>query len=161
MIKQTFTIMAALAMAAPVFAGQQADAARQAADAARDAAQQARENLKAATSVWSSGDIQQAIAAAHDAATIWKGGDMLATSGWGQKSASDEAAREKERAQRDRDREYSYYDQGQSALDSSKWDRAITAFDRVIEMNGPKADAALYWKAYAQNKLGQKPEALA
>ena len=26
---------------------------------------------------------------------------------------------------------------------------------------GTKADAALYWKAYAQNKLGQRPEALA
>src|SRR5260221_7746800 len=27
-------------------------------------------------------------------------------------------------------------------------------------MKAAKADAALYWKAYAQNKLGQKPEAL-
>jgi len=27
-------------------------------------------------------------------------------------------------------------------------------------MKGPKVDAALYWKAYAQNKQGQRPEAL-
>jgi tetratricopeptide (TPR) repeat protein len=73
----------------------------------------------------------------------------------------EDAAREKERAQRDKEREFSYYDQGQSALDSGRWDRAVGSFDRVIEMKGVKADAALYWKAYAQNKLGQRPEALA
>jgi HEAT repeat protein len=73
----------------------------------------------------------------------------------------DEAAREKERAQREKEREYGAYDSGQSNLDSGRWDRAITSFDRVIELKGAKADAALYWKAYAQNKLGQRPEALA
>ena len=73
----------------------------------------------------------------------------------------EEAAREKERAQREKEREYSAYDQGQQALDSGRWDRAITSFDRVIELKGTKSDAALYWKAYAQNKLGQRPEALA
>ena len=70
------------------------------------------------------------------------------------------AAREKERAQREREREYSAYDSGQQALDSGRWDRAITNFDRVIEMKATRADAALYWKAYAQNKLAQRPEAL-
>ena len=74
--------------------------------------------------------------------------------------AKEEAAREKERAQREKEREYSYYDQGQSALDNGRWDRAVASFDRVIEQKGSKADAALYWKAYAQNKLGQRPEAL-
>ena len=53
------------------------------------------------------------------------------------------------------------YDSGQSNLDSGRWDRAIASFDRVIELKGTKADAALYWKAYAQNKLGQRPESLA
>jgi HEAT repeat protein len=70
------------------------------------------------------------------------------------------AAREKERAQREREREYSAYDAGQQALDSGRWDRAVSNFDRVVEMKAAKADAALYWKAYAQNKLGQRPEAL-
>lgn len=73
----------------------------------------------------------------------------------------DDAVREKERLQRDREREFSAYDNGQSALDAGRWDRAISSFDRVIELKGTKADAALYWKAYAQNKLGQRPEALA
>jgi tetratricopeptide (TPR) repeat protein len=72
----------------------------------------------------------------------------------------DDVAREKERAARDRDRENSSYDAGQQALDAARWDRAIASFDRVIEMKAAKADAALYWKAYAQNKLGQRPEAL-
>ena len=73
----------------------------------------------------------------------------------------DEAQREKERAQREKERENSYYDQGQQALDQARWDRAVTSFDRVIELKSAKADAAIYWKAYAQNKLGQRPEALA
>jgi tetratricopeptide (TPR) repeat protein len=73
----------------------------------------------------------------------------------------EDAAREKERAQRDRDRENSAYDSGQQALDAARWDRAVSSFDRVIELKAAKSDAALYWKAYAQNKLGQRPEALA
>jgi len=73
----------------------------------------------------------------------------------------DNAERARDNAQRERDREMSAYEQGQSALDAAKWDRAIQAFDRVIEAKGTKADGALYWKAYAQNKLGQRPEALA
>jgi HEAT repeat protein len=72
----------------------------------------------------------------------------------------DDAEREKERAQREKERENSYYDQGQQSLDQSRWDRAVASFDRVIELKGNKSDAAMYWKAYAQNKLGQKPEAL-
>lgn len=75
--------------------------------------------------------------------------------------AAEDAARERERAQRDKEREGNAYEQGQNALDSGKWDRAASYFDRVIEMKGPKADAALYWKAYAQNKQGQRSEALA
>lgn len=73
----------------------------------------------------------------------------------------EDAAREKERAQRDRERENSAYDSGQQALDAARWDRAVSSFDRVIEMKAAKSDAALYWKAYAQNKLAQRPEALA
>src|SRR6185437_12678184 len=68
--------------------------------------------------------------------------------------------REREQRERERDQENSNYDRGQQALDQSRWDRAVTAFDRVAEMKGPKADAALYWKAYAQNKQGQRAEAL-
>jgi len=74
------------------------------------------------------------------------------------------AERDRERArdaqERDRDQQNRYYDAGQQALDSSRWDRAVSSFDRVIEMKGSKADAALYWKAFAQNRQGQRAEAL-
>jgi HEAT repeat protein len=89
---------------------------------------------------------------------------MAPTPAWGQSDRDREisrAQREKDDAQREKEREAQYYDSGQSALDASRWDRAVGSFDKVIEMKGAKADAAFYWKAYAQNKLGQRPEALA
>ena len=75
--------------------------------------------------------------------------------------ARDNAQRERDNAQRDRDRESSNYDAGQGDLDNARWDRAVQRFDQVIALKGAKVDAAMYWKAYAQNKLGQRPEALA
>jgi tetratricopeptide (TPR) repeat protein len=69
--------------------------------------------------------------------------------------------REKERLQREKEREAGYYESGQSSLDSARWDRAIASFERVVELKAARADAALYWKAYAQNKLAQRAEALA
>jgi tetratricopeptide (TPR) repeat protein len=53
------------------------------------------------------------------------------------------------------------YDRGTSALDSGRYDRAVEAFDKVIAANGPKADGAMYWKAYALNRLGKRTEAAA
>jgi HEAT repeat protein len=162
-----------------------ADAARQAQEQALTAAraamvwgpdlQQAVTAARDAATMWGP-DLQQAITAAREAATTWGQMDQervfaatRAATMWGQQSDRDRelsrAQREKEDAQREKEREKeregNYYDQGQQALDSSRWDRAVSSFDRVIEMKANKADAALYWKAYAQNKLGQQPEALA
>jgi hypothetical protein len=53
------------------------------------------------------------------------------------------------------------YQRGVAALDAGKWQAAVDVFDRVIKSGGPKADGAAYWKAYAQNRLGQRSEALA
>jgi HEAT repeat protein len=58
---------------------------------------------------------------------------------------------------RDSDR---LYDCGRDALDDKQWDRAVDYFGKVAASKGERADAALYWKAYAQNKLGQRAEAL-
>ncbi|HEY5610882.1 MAG TPA: HEAT repeat domain-containing protein [Thermoanaerobaculia bacterium] len=52
------------------------------------------------------------------------------------------------------------YQRGTDALDEGNWSSAISHFDRVIRASGAKADGALYWKAYAQNKLGRRTEAL-
>ncbi len=69
--------------------------------------------------------------------------------------------REAERKRAERDRENSYFDQGVSAIDQARYDRAITYFDRVVEMKGTRADGALYWKAFSQQRTGQTAEALA
>ena len=68
---------------------------------------------------------------------------------------------ERDREQRERDRENRIYDEAQRYLNESKWDRAIERFADVIAIKGTKADASLYWKAYAQNRVGQRAEALA
>lgn len=47
------------------------------------------------------------------------------------------------------------YARGTQALDQQRWQDAVTSFDRVITAKGSKTDAALYWKAYALNKLGR------
>lgn len=78
-----------------------------------------------------------------------------------QDRARETAERDKERQDRERENESRTYEEGQRYIDQQKWDRAAERFNDVVAMKGPKADAALYWKAYAQNRLGQRPEALA
>jgi len=53
------------------------------------------------------------------------------------------------------------YQKGQTAIDAGRWEQAVSAFGKVATDNGPRADGALYWKAYALNKLGRREEALA
>ena len=58
------------------------------------------------------------------------------------------------------DSEERMYRRGTEALDRREWDKAIEEFNAVVERKGSRADAALYWRAYAQNKLGRRDEAL-
>jgi len=53
------------------------------------------------------------------------------------------------------------YDAGTRALDEHKYDEAIRRFNGVIDGKSPRADGALYWKAYALNRAGRRDEALA
>jgi tetratricopeptide (TPR) repeat protein len=53
------------------------------------------------------------------------------------------------------------YRSGQSALDRRQYEQAVTRFDRVINAKGNRADGAMYWKAYALNKLGRRDQSLA
>lgn len=53
------------------------------------------------------------------------------------------------------------YDRGTSALDAGRWEDAVASFSKVVENKGNRADGALYWKAYSQNKLGQRDAAVA
>src|SRR5579863_10437682 len=52
------------------------------------------------------------------------------------------------------------YQKGQSAIDARHWDEAVEAFGQVAAEKGARADGALYWKAYALNKLGRREQAL-
>jgi HEAT repeat protein len=45
-------------------------------------------------------------------------------------------------------------------MDRVQWERAIERFNDVVSLKGPKTDAALYWKAFAQNRQGLRAEAL-
>ncbi len=85
-----------------------------------------------------------------------------------QEERLDREQEKRDRAQEARDREQEkrehideLYDQATEALDQSHWDKAIEDFTRVAEANGGRADGALYWKAYAQNKLGRRADSLA
>lgn len=69
--------------------------------------------------------------------------------------------RESERAEEKADREEELYDRGTEALDEEGWERAVEAFDAVSRDGGRRADAGLYWKAYAQRKAGRSADALA
>jgi hypothetical protein len=75
--------------------------------------------------------------------------------------------REKERQERDKERaqarvemEQDLYDEATEALDDHDWRTAQKKFERVVEIKGAHADAAMYWLAYAENKLNQRAEAL-
>ena len=53
------------------------------------------------------------------------------------------------------------YDRGRRELDQHYWDQAVATFNEVAARAGAHADGALYWKAYALNKLGRRDEASA
>ena len=52
------------------------------------------------------------------------------------------------------------YEQGRAALDRKEWERAESLFREVAKGGGPKADDALYWRAYALGKLSRVDQAL-
>jgi hypothetical protein len=52
------------------------------------------------------------------------------------------------------------YDEGREAIEEGRYDRAVDRFTRLIALKSNRTDAALYWKAYSQAKLGQRADAL-
>ncbi len=57
-------------------------------------------------------------------------------------------------------REEELYSAAKDALDDGDYDKAIGQFNEVVKLHGRKTDGALYWKAYALNKAGNKTQAL-
>jgi HEAT repeats len=78
-----------------------------------------------------------------------------------EQEARDRAEEKREREQERLDRLSELYDDGREALDEDHYERAEAKFDQLAQMNGNQTDAALYWKAYAENRMGKKDTALA
>jgi hypothetical protein len=82
-------------------------------------------------------------------------------------------AREKEQEKRDREeeargraqekleRQEELYDEGREALDDDHYEKAAAKFRLLAELSGSQTDAALYWQAYAENRLGKRDASLA
>jgi HEAT repeat protein len=76
----------------------------------------------------------------------------------------DRAERDQDRADRDRDRAEradDRYERAMDLMDESQWKAAVDAFEAVVREKDSRADAALYWQAYAQMKQGQAQQAVA
>lgn len=58
------------------------------------------------------------------------------------------------------DHEGDLYNEGTTAVNAGQWQQAREAFDQVLQLHGAHADGALYWSAYALNKLGRRDDAL-
>jgi len=76
--------------------------------------------------------------------------------------AKQRAEEAKQREAERRQRIDESYQRGQESLERRQWARAADQFNAVIEaQNSSRVDAALYWKAYALDKLNQQADALA
>jgi len=74
-----------------------------------------------------------------------------------------ERAREdRERAQEEnaRSRNDQAYDRARNSIERQEWARAVEQFSAVVTERGTRADAALYWRAYALEKLNRQADAL-
>ncbi len=74
--------------------------------------------------------------------------------------------RDREQEKRDRenaalDRADQVYENAQEHLNDEEWEQAIRGFAEAARVNAKRADAALYWKGYAQFKRGLRAEVLA
>jgi len=49
---------------------------------------------------------------------------------------------------------------GTRAINEGRWSDAVAIFSNVVQQRSANADGALYWKAYAENKLGEAQPAL-
>ena len=52
------------------------------------------------------------------------------------------------------------YENGMRELDARQWDQAIASFDASARHKSGNADAAVYWKAYAEYRAGRLDAAL-
>jgi hypothetical protein len=82
-----------------------------------------------------------------------------------EKRDREQEKRDREQEKRDREQERlehhsELYDEGREALDEDDYNKAESKFAELASLNSPQTDAALYWKAYAENRLGKRDTAL-
>jgi HEAT repeat protein len=70
------------------------------------------------------------------------------------------ADQQRERTEQASERFENLYEQGQEAIERAQWPRAVDRFTALVSAKAPRADAALYWRAYSLDKLNRQPEAL-
>ena len=70
------------------------------------------------------------------------------------------AERQRDRAEQSRDRFDNLYEQGQEAIERAQWPQAVERFTALVSAKAPRADAALYWRAYSLDKLNRQAETL-
>jgi HEAT repeats len=76
------------------------------------------------------------------------------------KQDAQDAQDDKKEADRDRQAMMEdLYNDGRGLLDEGAYADAAKKYSELAQMNGPQTDAALYWKAYADNKLGKREDA--
>lgn len=81
---------------------------------------------------------------------------IVSTPAFADLPSKDKSEKATERAEHEQD----LYEEGQDALDDHEWRRAADSFLKVASLRGAHADAALYWRAYALNKGGDRTDAL-
>jgi hypothetical protein len=57
-------------------------------------------------------------------------------------------------------KEDSLYSEGTRAINDARWAQAESIFTNIAQQHGARAEAALYWKAYAENKQGNPTRAI-
>ncbi len=95
--------------------------------------------------------------AAFAAAVLISG--TASAGGWEMAMFADAEQRDERSARRD-ERADDLYDEGTDAIDEGQWEQALKHFGKVAELKTSRTDGALYWMAYALNKLGRRAEAL-
>ena len=93
-------------------------------------------------------------AAVSDPAASRFAADSSASAAAAEASAGATASAEDEQAD-------ALYKAGTGALDDHQWQTAVDKFGQLAQQHGDHADEALYWKAYAQQKLGERAAAQA
>ena len=80
---------------------------------------------------------------------------------WAQSEAPFNSLFEPQAAAKDSGQEDEMYNEATDAMDEGHYDEAARTFDQVAKLHGRRADGALYFKAYALGKAGNKAQALA